>query len=68
MNVSRATQRECDHAAGDRRIAQAIDENEPAHLAIIGVSIKRNRAIERNVAKSDLVEIEMLGGDLLKSC
>ena len=66
MDIGRATQRECDHPARDRRVAHSIDEDEAAHFAIVGIRIERDRTIERDVAEADLVEIEMLGGNMLE--
>ena len=42
-----------------------IDQNEAAHVAIVGVRIECNGPVQRDIAKSDLVEIQMLGGDVL---
>ena len=47
-------------------LSDAIDENETAHLAILSIRIEWDRPIERDIAKPDLIEIEVLGGDVFE--
>ena len=65
MDVGGPTQRERDHSARHGVIAQAVDQDKTAHIAIFGIRIERDRAIKRDIAETDLVEIEMLGGNVL---
>jgi hypothetical protein len=66
MDVRGAAQREGDHAAGDGGVGHPVDQDEPAHLAIVGVRLECDGAIERKIAERDLVEVEMLGGEVLE--
>ena len=48
VDVGRAAQREVDHPAADRRIGDAVDQDEGAHLAVFAVGIERDRLVERH--------------------
>src|SRR5262249_24667934 len=60
MNIGRATQRVRNHSAADGGKCEAIDENKAPGLPIFLIGVERERAIERDIAKSDLIEIQML--------
>ena len=66
MDVRRAAQREVDHAAGDCRIGHTVDQDERAHAAIFSIGLECNGAIKRKIAGRDLVEVEVLGGEVLE--
>jgi hypothetical protein len=58
-DIGRAAQREGDHASAHGLRRKAIDQNECAGRAIVGISIKRNRIVGREIAESDLVHGEV---------
>ncbi len=64
VHIGRAAQRKIDHAGGDRLVGEAIDQNERAGLAALGVRIERQRPRNGHVADADLVELERLRGEL----
>ena len=64
VHVGGAAQCEIDHAGGDRLVGEAIDQNERAGLAVLGVRIERQRPRNGHVANADLVELERLRGKL----
>ena len=61
VDVVGTAQREVQQPGGDRGVGEAVDEDEPAHVAVLGVGVERDRAVEAEVADADLVELEGLG-------
>ncbi len=49
---------ELDHAGADRRIGEAVDDDEAAGVAILAIGIERDRFRGREIAIADLVELE----------
>ncbi len=66
VDVLRAAQREVQHAGADRPVAEAVDDDEAAHVAVVGVRIERDRAIEREIAHADLVEMQRLRREVIE--
>lgn len=60
MNVGRATQRILNYSAADDGECQPIDENETPGFPIFLVAVEREWSIERDIARSYLIEIQML--------
>src|SRR6516225_2929388 len=67
MDVSRAAQAVADHAGGDGRVGEAVDQDEGAGLAIVLVNVESDRLGEREIAEADVVEIERLCGKRLEA-
>ncbi len=65
MNVLGTTQSEAEQARADRVIGDLVDQDEAAGLAIVRVGIERDRAIETQIADADLVELQLLRGQML---
>ena len=68
VDVVRAPQREVQQAGTDRVLGELVDDDEPAGVAVVGVRVERDRAIEAEVADADLVELERVGGEVLEAC
>jgi hypothetical protein len=66
VDVLRAAQREVQHAGADGLVAQPVDDDEAAHVAVLRVGVERDRAIEREHAHAGLVELQRLGGEVLE--
>ena len=66
MHVGRAPQPMRDHARRRRLVGLAVDQDEGAGLAIVGVGIEGDRRRRREIAEADLVELEALGGELVE--
>ncbi len=64
MDIGRAPQREIDHAGGDRLVGIAVDQDEGAGVAVVGVRIEGDRPRHRQIADADLVQRQRLGGKL----
>ena len=47
---------ELDHAGADGAVGEAIDDDEGAGLAVLGVRVEGDRRGRRDVAKGDVVE------------
>ena len=65
VDVVRAPQREMQHAGADRVVAHAVDDDESAGVAVAHIRIEGDALVERDVAHADLVEIELLGRQVL---
>ncbi len=66
MHVRRASQAEIDHSGSDRGIGVAVDQDEAAGIAILGVGIEGKRLRRRNVAITDFVQCQCLGSHMLE--
>ena len=66
VDVGGAAQGKGDHAAGDRRVGHPVDQDEAAHVAVLGIGIECDGVIEREIAERDLVELEVRGRDVLE--
>ena len=66
VNIGGTSQSKRDHSAPDGCVIEAIDQNEPAHLSVFRIRIEWRRPIKRDVAKADVIQIEMLGGDMFE--
>jgi hypothetical protein len=66
VDVVRPAQREFEQACADGVVADAIDENEPAGIAIVLVHVESDRVVEREIAHADFVQGQRLGGDVLE--
>jgi hypothetical protein len=66
VDVVGAAQREVQHAGTDRVVRQAVDQDEAAGLAVGRVRVEGDRAVEREVAHADLVEVQLLGRQVLQ--
>ena len=47
-------------AGADRVVRQAVDQDEAAGIAVLAVGVEGDRAVEREVADADLVQLELL--------
>jgi hypothetical protein len=65
-DVGRAPQRKVDHTTGNRRVGRPVDQDECARVAILGIGIECDGAIEREIADRDLIEVEVLGRNVLE--
>ena len=66
MNVLGATQRKVQQAGADGVVRQLVDQDETAHLAILGVRIEGNRAVQAQVAHADFIQLELLRRKMLE--
>ena len=66
VDVLRAAQREMDHAGPHSAVADPVDDDEAAGVVIVGVGIKRDRLIETDIAQANLVQLELLGRQMLE--
>ena len=66
VDVLRAAQREMHQPGAHGRVGQAVDQDEAARIAVLGIRIERDRLIEREVADADLVQRERLRGEMLE--
>src|SRR4051812_10319323 len=64
MEVLRAAKREAEKTSPDRVVAQAVDENKSAGMAILYVGIERNRCSQLDRTDSNFVEFEFCGSDV----
>ena len=58
-------QAEGDHAGADRLIGDAVDQNETAEIAAFLIGRIGDGAVERQIAETDLVQLERLAGKML---
>jgi len=63
---SRAAQREIDEPRADRVVGHAVDQDEAAHLLVVRIGIEGDGLIEIDIADADLVELELLGRQMLE--
>jgi hypothetical protein len=49
----------------DGVVRDAVDEDEPARLAVLPIGVERQRAVELEVDCPDLVELEAIGGEVV---
>ena len=66
MDVGRAPETELDHAGADRRIGEAVDDDETAGVAIFAIGIEGEGFGCREIAIADLVELERARRDVLE--
>ena len=48
--------REVDHAGADRRIGEAVDQDEAADVAVVRIGVEGDRLVEAKIAEADLVQ------------
>ena len=60
MDIGGPAQREIDHAGGDRFVRIAIDQDEGAGIAIVGIRIERDRPGDRKIADADSLRASVL--------
>lgn len=65
MHVGRAPQRKADHAGGNGAVAQLVDQDEPAEIAVFGVRLERDRPVRGNVDGADGIELQRLRRQVL---
>src|SRR5690606_30950110 len=65
MNVLGTTQRKVQHAGTNGVVGETVDEQEAAELAVVGVGLKGHRAIEADVADTNLVHGQLVSGQVL---
>jgi hypothetical protein len=65
VHVGGAAQREVERAAGDGGEALAVDQDEAAEQAVVGVRSKAIGWSRLRLHVGDLVELQALGGDVL---
>ena len=66
MDVGRAPEPVGDHARRRRFVRLAVDQDEGAGFAILGVGVVGDRHRRRDVAEADLVEVELLRRELVE--
>ena len=66
MDVGGAAEREVDHAGRDRRVGEAVDQDEAAGVAVLGIGVEGDRLGGREVDEADLVQLQHLRGDVLE--
>ena len=66
MDIGRAAQAVGDHARRRGFVGEAVDQDEGAGLAVVGIGIEGDRHRRREIAEADLVERQRLGGELLQ--
>ena len=66
VHVLRAAQREVQQAGADRVVGDAVDQDEPAEIAVLARRARRRRPTELETAHADVVELELLGRDVLQ--
>ena len=67
MDVGCPAQAVADHAGGDRRIGEAVDQDERAGRAVVVIDVEGDRLRQRQVAEADIVESERLGRERLEA-
>ncbi|MND74614.1 hypothetical protein D3C80_662110 [compost metagenome] len=67
VHVLRAAQGEVQHAGADRAVAQPVDDDEAAGVAVVGVGIEGDRPVQVQVADADAVEFQGLGRQVLQA-
>jgi len=65
VDVAGAPQREVQRSGGDGGVALAVDQDEGAERTVARVRLERERLVEVQVAAGDLVELQVLGGQVL---
>src|SRR5690606_35142931 len=65
VHVVGAAQGEVQGAGGDGVVVLAVDQDESAKGAVLGVGRERDRLLQAEVAVADLVELQALGGQVL---
>lgn len=65
-NVLRAAEAVVDDTGTERRIGDAVDQDEGAGLAVGRIGIERHRLVSRKGERPNLVELQRLGRALLK--
>ena len=63
----RSPQSLAQHAGGDGVVGDAVDQDEAAGVAILGVGIKGDRPVEFQFADADFVEVQLLGLHMFQS-
>src|SRR5690606_5300784 len=63
----RAAQGEADQAGADRLVGLAVDQDQAAEVAAVGVGLERQGRVEVQVADGDVVELERARGQRLES-
>jgi len=66
VDVLAATQRKMDQPRADGVVAQAVDDDEAAGVAVLGVGIEGDRTVEAEVAHADRVEVEGARGHMFQ--
>ena len=65
MDIGRAPEPVGDHAGAGGLVGQPVDQDERAGVAIVEIWIVGDRHGGREIAETDLVEVEPLGGELV---
>ena len=68
MHVGRAPQPMRDHARGRGLVGGAIDQDEAAGVAIVGIGVEGDRHGRRDIAEADLVERRALAPRACREC
>ena len=66
MNVGGAAQAVRDHARRDGLVGRAVDQDEGAGFAILGIGVVGDRHGRGDIGEADLVERQRLGGELVE--
>ena len=66
VNVVGPPQGEVQQAGADRIVRQAVDQDETAGISVLPIGVEGDRAIHREVAHADLVQLEPLRGEVLQ--
>ena len=66
MDVGRAPQTEIDHAGADRRIGEAVDQDEAARVAVLVIGIEGDGLRRGDIAVADFVQMQGLAGQMVE--
>ena len=71
MDVVRATKREMEHPAGDRHVAELVDQDEAAKYAVRArildfVRFEGDLPVGRNLGDADAVQFERFCGEMIE--
>ena len=63
-----APEREADHAGGDGRVGEAVDQDEAAGVAVLLIGVEGDRRGGRDVDEADLVQLQHLRRRCARAC
>ena len=66
VDIVGAAQRELQHPGAHGLVGQPVDQDEAAGVAVLGVGVESNRLVELELADADLVQLELLCGEMLE--